>query len=352
MSSPEKMPERTGAAKDQKTPSSREAGDEKTGAPKQDEQTRARTEGPKPNDRVDDTQRGNRATEDKGSPASKAEKSLPEKSAKDKSAKEGEKARPDAASNQRMPNQTGEGSKTGPAQAQQGSPSQTNRPAAANEADRNRPSNEAQRGQENGPPGSTGNQTQVSREQTDKRVRISETLTKERLPPPERNLNVAIRVGAEIPREVRVHRLPPEIVSVAPEYRDYEYFATDEDIVIVEPRTRRIVDRIPRDASRARAELQGGSTEVRGATTANAAGGGGPLPCQIMRRDSSGQVSDASSTTVGSTAQRPNSLAVIVQTPDQRSTPPIALDAPAGQIIVATQGQGDCTVTIEPQVTR
>jgi hypothetical protein len=68
-----------------------------------------------------------------------------------------------------------------------------------------------------------------------------------------------------------------------------------------------------------------------------------------MRRDASGQLSEAAPTTVGSSAQRPNSLAVIVQTPDQGSSQPIQLDAQAGQIVVATQGQGDCTVTIEPQ---
>ena len=43
-----------------------------------------------------------------------------------------------------------------------------------------------------------------------------------------------------------------------------------------------------------------------------------------------------------------NSIAVIVQTEDQRSSAPIALDAAVGQIIVATQGPGDCRVTIEP----
>lgn len=78
-----------------------------------------------------------------------------------------------------------------------------------------------------------------------------------------------------------------------------------------------------------------------------------PRFVRIMRRVASGQVSEVSPSTVGSSAQqRPNSLAVIVQTPDQHSSTPIQMDGQAGQIVVATQGQGDCTVTIEPQAPR
>jgi hypothetical protein len=78
------------------------------------------------------------------------------------------------------------------------------------------------------------------------------------------------------------------------------------------------------------------------------AGGGSSSPCRIMRRDSSGQLSEVSPSTVGSTASQ-DSLGIVVQVPGSASTPPVALGAPAGQIVVATQGQGDCTVTIEPQ---
>jgi hypothetical protein len=167
-------------------------------------------------------------------------------------------------------------------------------------------------------------------------------------------LNVSISVGTEIPDRVRVHRLPPEIVSIEPAYRDYDYFTTEEEIVIVEPRTHRIVSTVPKDVSRPRAEVRGGPSNADGRggqTTANA-GGNRAAPCQIMRRASSGQLSDASSTTVGSSRDRQNSIVVTVETPDQQSTQPIALDAPAGQIIVATQGQGDCQVIVEPQTNR
>ncbi len=190
-------------------------------------------------------------------------------------------------------------------------------------------------------------QTQVSQQSrisTDKQVRISETLTRERLAPPERNLNISIRVGEAIPPRVRVHRLPAEIVSIEPEFRGYDYFTTEEDIVIVEPRTHRIVSQIPRDASRIRAA--GGQTG--GGSAANAMAQAGGAPCRIMRRDSAGNITEVSPSTVGSTAPQ-DSISVTVRAPSGGgSTQPIALGASDGQIVVATQG-GDCTVTIEPQ---
>lgn len=177
---------------------------------------------------------------------------------------------------------------------------------------------------------------------SEKQVRISETLSRGRLAEPERNLNISIRVGETIPPRLRLHRLPPEIVSIEPEYRDYEYFATDKDVVIVEPRTHRIVSQVPRDPSRARAQMSGGTS------SSMAAAGGSNVNCRIMRRDSSGNVAEAEPSTVGSTA-RPESLSVTVQLPGGGSSAPVALGATAGDIVVATQGQGDCTVTIEPQ---
>ncbi|MDD1523543.1 MULTISPECIES: DUF1236 domain-containing protein [Bradyrhizobium] len=228
---------------------------------------------------------------------------------------------------------------------------QNNRPATATDSSRTAPTNNAQTA-----PGSTGTQTnqanqttqtntqvnQQAQMTTERQVRISETVSRARLAQPERNLNISIRVGETIPSRVRLHRLPPEIVSIEPQYRDYEYFATEDDVVIVEPRTHRIVSQVPRDPSRARAQM-GGS-----ASSSMAAAGGSNVNCQIMRRDASGNVAQAEPSTVGSTA-RTDSLSVTVQMPGGGSSAPIALGTAAGNIVVATQGQGDCTVTIEPQ---
>ncbi|MEH2531943.1 hypothetical protein V1277_001677 [Bradyrhizobium sp. AZCC 1588] len=197
----------------------------------------------------------------------------------------------------------------------------------------------------------TRTQTQTSQTQdrqqisTEKQVRISERLTRERLAPPQRNLNISIRVGERIPRHVRVQRLPAAIVSIEPAYRGYDYFTTEEEIVIVEPGTQRIVSQIPRDASRIRAAGGEAAGSGRGADAMAQAGG---APCRIMRRDTAGNLTEVSPTTVGSTAPQ-DSISVSVRAPGGGgSTNPIALGASEGQIVVAMQG-GDCTVTIEPQ---
>jgi hypothetical protein len=290
----------------------------------------------------------------KTSAETKQDKSAPQKSTADsEKSKTGQSNdRTGAAANHN------EGNKNQPAHnaAEQRSPAQQdNRPATATDTSRTAPTNNAQSA-----PSQTGTQTNQANQTTqtntqtnqqtqvtsEKQVRISETMRRERLAEPERNLNISIRVGEEIPPRVRLHRLPPEIVSIEPAYRDYDYFATDDDIVIVEPRTHRIVSQVPRDPSRARAEMGGGarsSMAAAGGSTASSSAN-----CRIMRRDASGNVAEVQPSTTGSTA-RTDSLSVTVQMPGGGASAPIALDAPAGDIVVATQGQGDCTVTIEPQ---
>ena len=230
-----------------------------------------------------------------------------------------------------------------------------NRPATATDTTRTQPSTNAQTA-----PGGVTTQSQTSQTQTsqqsniatERQVRISQTLTRERLAPPERNLNIAIRIGETVPQSVRFHRLPPEIVSIEPEYRDYEYFSTDDDIVIVEPRSKRIVSQIPRDASRIRAAGdQTGTSSTSGTAgyTSPVAAAGGASPCRIMRRDSAGNVTELTPQTVGSAAQQ-EAISVTVRVPGGATTAPISMSAADGQIVVSGQGGADCMVTIEPPV--
>ena len=114
----------------------------------------------------------------------------------------------------------------------------------------------------------------------------------------------------------------------------------------MEPRTHRIVSQVPRDPSRARAEMSSGASTSMAATGGSNASSN--VNCRIMRRDASGNVAEVEPSTVGSSA-RMDSLSVTVQLPGGGSSAPIPLGAAAGDIMVATQGQGDCTVTIEPQ---
>ncbi len=79
--------------------------------------------------------------------------------------------------------------------------------------------------------------TQVTQEQ---RTRIQQALVKH----PEvrvTNVHFPIRVGARVPRNVRLHVLPPEVVAILPAYRGYRFVVVDDRICIVRPRSAEIV---------------------------------------------------------------------------------------------------------------
>ncbi|MDI4235812.1 DUF1236 domain-containing protein [Bradyrhizobium sp. Arg237L] len=57
-----------------------------------------------------------------------------------------------------------------------------------------------------------------------------------------RTSNVSVNIGQRLPPSIQPHRLPADIVRIAPEYRDYDYTLVDNRVVIVDPRRREIVD--------------------------------------------------------------------------------------------------------------
>ncbi len=59
------------------------------------------------------------------------------------------------------------------------------------------------------------------------------------------NVSIRVNVGERLPDRVRPRPLPPEIVRTVPEYRGYEYKVIGDEIAIVEPRSREVVDVIP-----------------------------------------------------------------------------------------------------------
>jgi hypothetical protein len=79
---------------------------------------------------------------------------------------------------------------------------------------------------------------------TEQNVRFRETIKGEKA---ERLTNVrfSVSIGDEVPRSVHYYRLPPRIVEYAPQYRDFDYILVGEDILILDPRTHRIVAVIP-----------------------------------------------------------------------------------------------------------
>lgn len=59
---------------------------------------------------------------------------------------------------------------------------------------------------------------------------------------PAPNINFSVDVGARVPKEVHLYRLPPRIVEIVPAYEGYEYFMlADGRIMIVDPETLEIV---------------------------------------------------------------------------------------------------------------
>ncbi|MEH2523053.1 MULTISPECIES: DUF1236 domain-containing protein [unclassified Bradyrhizobium] len=324
---------------------------------------RGRGEDAKSRERAQDSRQGGRdaqtAREGKDAKDSKGSAEMDRDKARSKSSAEQEKSKGGTSAAQKQREGTPATQKESGRDRRDGSKGaaeqdkDAGRPSTATDTTRTQPPASAQ----TAPAGSTSQsqtgQTQTSQQSnisTEKQVRISQTLTRERLAPPERNLNIAIRIGEPVPPRVRFHRLPPEIVSIEPEYRDYEYFSTDDDIVIVEPRTKRIVSQIPRDASRIRAAGGAGDTGSTSGTagyTSSTAAAGGASPCRIMRRDTAGNVTELTPQTVGSAAQQ-EAISVTVRVPGGATTAPISMGAQDGQIVVSGQSGADCMVTIEP----
>jgi len=59
------------------------------------------------------------------------------------------------------------------------------------------------------------------------------------------NPDFSITVNTVVPRHVRLFTLPGELVTIIPQYRRYKYIIVGEEIVIIDPRTFRIVAIIP-----------------------------------------------------------------------------------------------------------
>lgn len=71
---------------------------------------------------------------------------------------------------------------------------------------------------------------------------------------PVTNVNFSLTVGTAVPADVRLIPVTTQIVAVLPQYRGYSFFATRDEIVIVEPTSKQIVALVPVQASAAAAE--------------------------------------------------------------------------------------------------
>jgi Protein of unknown function (DUF1236) len=79
----------------------------------------------------------------------------------------------------------------------------------------------------------------------DQRTKIKDIVVKDRnvarIPSAEFN----VRVGVAVPRTVHVAALPPEVVTLVPEYRGFEYVIVGEQLLIIDPNTMEIVAILP-----------------------------------------------------------------------------------------------------------
>lgn len=55
------------------------------------------------------------------------------------------------------------------------------------------------------------------------------------------SVDISVSVGASVPDRVDLRPLPPSIVEVVPQFRGYEYVVVRDEIVIVQPRTKKVV---------------------------------------------------------------------------------------------------------------
>jgi hypothetical protein len=83
----------------------------------------------------------------------------------------------------------------------------------------------------------SGNTVSLTSEQ---RTRIRSTVLTANAPRVA-NVNFAVNVGTVVPRSVRLVAVPAPLIEIHPAWRGYMYFVHDDHIVIVEPRTMRIV---------------------------------------------------------------------------------------------------------------
>jgi hypothetical protein len=75
---------------------------------------------------------------------------------------------------------------------------------------------------------------------TEQRTKITSVIKQQNVAPVT-NVNFSISVGTRVPRDVRFHTLPADVVTIYPQWRGYRYILVREEIVIVDPNTFEIV---------------------------------------------------------------------------------------------------------------
>jgi hypothetical protein len=78
------------------------------------------------------------------------------------------------------------------------------------------------------------------------RTQIRETVINSRSAPRVSNVDFSVNVGTVVPRgHIHLVRVPETLIRIEPRWRHYLYFVYNDEIVIVDPRSMRIVDVLP-----------------------------------------------------------------------------------------------------------
>ena len=97
--------------------------------------------------------------------------------------------------------------------------------------------------QQNGAAGRSGGAAvQLSQDQ---RTKIKDVVVHDRNVARVNNANFSVSVGARVPKDVHVLVLPPEVVTIVPEYRGFEYVLVGDQLLIIDPDTMEIVAILP-----------------------------------------------------------------------------------------------------------
>jgi len=77
----------------------------------------------------------------------------------------------------------------------------------------------------------------------DKAAQVAQTLRGAGVAQTSPNINVnEVRIGADMPGDVVINPLPPAILQIVPEFRGYDYFVVGDEVVIVDPASRQVVE--------------------------------------------------------------------------------------------------------------
>ncbi|HEV3158911.1 MAG TPA: DUF1236 domain-containing protein [Xanthobacteraceae bacterium] len=78
------------------------------------------------------------------------------------------------------------------------------------------------------------------------RTQIRETVINSRGAPRASNVDFSVNVGTVVPRgHIHLVRVPETLIRIEPRWRHYLYFVYNDEIVIVDPRSMRIIDVLP-----------------------------------------------------------------------------------------------------------